>query len=109
MNSEEGNCAFGNTSELAEEIIDVCIQWKEEHASKKEPELEWVDMCRIIEIQSSGFKKCVYKEDIVLYDGLTVIPDYVKEERLKEVFKKYIAEHEGKFIAVIEHICRVKQ
>ena len=49
--------------ENPEKIVEILAQWKSDH-EKKEPEIETVDICRIIEIQPDGKKRCVHEEDI---------------------------------------------
>lgn len=67
---------------------------------RKSQRLNGVDICRIIEVQDNGFKKCVHEEDL---------SDHWKELTVEVVLKNYIATHEGNYIAVIERVCRVKQ
>ena len=43
-----------------DKLISICQQWKSNH-EKKEPEIETVDICRIIEIQQDGRKRCVHE------------------------------------------------
>lgn len=89
-----------------EQVIDMCEQWKADH-EKKEPEIEWVNVCRIIEIQSNNFKKCVYEEDIT---GLPDTAHYsAVEDKAQEILKKYIFEHEGNYFAIVERVCRIKR
>ena len=87
-----------------EQIIDMCSQWKAIH-EKKEPEIETVDICRIIEIQPDGKKRCVHEEDIsdgeLMYSGDAV-------ENCRYILKNYCKEHDGEFIAVHEVVSRVK-
>ena len=85
-------------------IIDACIKWKSEH-EKKEPEIETVDICRIIEIQPDGRKRCVHEEDIK-----SELPFGGDERQIvQNVLKRYLEEHDGEFIAVHEVVSRVKQ
>ena len=46
-----------------EKAVELLAKWKSDH-EKKEPEIETVDICRIIEIQPDGRKRCVHEEDI---------------------------------------------
>lgn len=88
-----------------EQIIDMCRQWKANH-EKKEPEIETVDICRIIEIKPDGKKRCVHEEDIsdgeLMYSGDAV-------ENCRYILKNYCMEHDGEFIAVHEVVSRVKK
>ena len=87
-----------------DKLISICQQWKYEH-EKKEPEIETVDICRIIEIQPDGKKRCVHEEDIsdgeLMYSGDAV-------ENCRYILKNYCMEHYGEFIAVHEVVSRVK-
>lgn len=80
-----------------EKILQICQQWKSNH-EKKEPEIETVDICRIIEIQQDGRKRCVHEETIEKPITLEV----------EETLKRYCMEHEGEFIAVHNVVSRVK-
>ena len=88
----------------ARKIIEICAQWKSSH-EKKEPEIETVDICRIIEIKPDGRKRCVHEEDIsdgeLMYSGDAV-------EKCRYILKNYCKEHDGEFIAVHEVVSRVK-
>ena len=87
-----------------DKLISICQQWKSNH-EKKEPEIETVDICRIIEIKPDGKKRCVHEEDIS--DGeLMYIGDAV--ENCRYILKNYCKEHDGEFIAVHEVVSRVK-
>ena len=82
------------------EIMDAIKKWKAEH-EKKEPEIETVDICRIIEVLQDK-KRVVHEETLTGTYGST------KEEEAQEILKQYISEHEGNYIAVVEHVLRVK-
>lgn len=88
-----------------DKLISICQQWKSDH-KKKEPEIETVDICRIIEIQPDGKKRCVHEEDIsdgeLMYSGDAV-------ENCRYILKNYCKEHDGEFIAVHEVVSRVKK
>lgn len=85
------------------EIVDAIKKWKSDH-EKKEPEIEWGDICRIIEVQNNGVKKCVYEEDLV-----SNLDAGEKESVVEGILKQYVTENKGEYIAVVEHICRVKK
>lgn len=90
--------------ENPEKIVEILAQWKSDH-EKKEPEIETVDICRIIEIQPDGKKRCVHEE--VISDGeLMYSGDAV--ENCRYILKNYCKEHDGEFIAVHEVVSRVK-
>ena len=88
-----------------EKAVEILAKWKSEH-EKKEPEIETVDICRIIEIQPDGKKRCVHEEDIsdgeLMYSGDAV-------EKCRYILKNYCKEHDGEFIAVHEVVSRVKK
>lgn len=86
-----------------EKVMKVLRKYKADH-EKKEPEVEWVDICRIIETLPDGRKKCVHEEEIkpeLPYGG-------DEKEKVEEVLKRYCKEHKGDFFAVYEIICRAK-
>ena len=87
-----------------EKAIEILAQWKSDH-EKKEPEIETVDICRIIEIQPDGRKRCVHEEDIK-----SELPFGGDERQIvQNVLKRYLEEHDGEFIAVHEVVSRVKK
>lgn len=86
----------------ADYVILKISKWKSEH-EKKEPEIETVDICRIIEIQPDGRKRCVHEEDIAIGSTDAEIKILVEAE-----LKRYCMEHDGEYIAVHEVVSRVK-
>lgn len=85
-------------------IIKICQKWKEQH-EKKEPEIETVSICRIIEVLPDDRKRCVHEEDIESDQA-----SYGSERiAVEEILKRYCMEHEGEFRAVHEVISRVKK
>ena len=98
-----GNCYRDCDSDKGK-VVEVLCKWKSEH-EKKEPEIETVDICRIIEIQPDGKKRCVHEEDIK-----SELPFGGDERQIvQNVLKRYLAEHDGNFIAVHEVVSRVKK
>lgn len=97
-----GNCFFEKDSDY-QKVVEICEQWKADH-EKKEPEVEWVDICRIIEVQDNGFKKCVHEVDIKDAD----LPFGYKECTTEMILKEYMKSHSGNYFATVEHVCRVK-
>lgn len=83
--------------ENPEKVIAVIKQYKKDH-EKKEIEFEFPYVVRVIE-DTGKVKRCVYEEDVT----------EEKEEAMKRVLKEYCKEHEGKFFAVYEEMCRVKE
>lgn len=98
-----GNC-FAERDQDYQKVVEICEQWKADHEKKepekKEPEVEWVDICRIIQMHDGGKKECVHEEDL---------SEHWKELTVEVILKDYITMHEGNYIAVIEHVCRVKK
>ena len=86
-----------------EKAVEILAQWKSDH-EKKEPEIETVDICRIIEIQPDGRKRCVHEEDLASGSTDAEIKIMVEAE-----LKRYCMEHDGAFIAVHEVVSRVKR
>ena len=86
-----------------EKAVEILAQWKSEH-EKKEPEIETVDICRIIEIQPDGRKRCVHEEDLASGSTDAEIKIMVEAE-----LKRYCMEHDGEFIAVHEVVSRVNR
>ena len=86
----------------AEEVVSKIIQWKSDH-EKKEPKIETVDICRIIEVLPDGRKRCVHEEDLASGSTDAEIKILVEAE-----LKRYCVEHDGEFIAVHEVVSRVK-
>ena len=87
-----------------EQIVSAITKWKFDH-EKKEPEIETVDICRIIEVLPDSRKRCVHEEDIKPDPEL---PFGSEQIAVEEILKRYCMEHEGEFIAVHEVISRVK-
>lgn len=80
--------------EHPEKALEAIKQWKADH-EKKPIETEFIYIVRIIED-----KQCVHEEEIV---------GESEDEACERVLKKYCEDHEGKFYAVVERICRVKE
>ena len=81
------------------EVLEILKQWKADH-EKKPIETEFIDIVRVIE-DTDDTKKCVYEEEIPYSEDL--------EEAQVRVLKEYCKNHDGKFFAVMENICRVKE
>ena len=97
------SCILLNKNSDYSDTIRVCAQWKSDH-EKKEPEIETVDICRIIEIQPDGRKRCVHEEDLASGSTDAEIKILVEAE-----LKQYVSKHDGEFIAVHEVVSRVKK
>ena len=98
------HCTNKEFGSKAEETIDICTKWREEHPKeeKKELETEWVYVVRIIKVHDNGKKECVH--EVVCNIEFSDM-DKVAEAELKH----YCSEHEGNFFATLEHICRIKE
>ena len=93
-----------------EQVMEICAKWKSDH-EKKDPEIETVDICRIIDIQPDGKKRCVHEEymgNIPIEEGKVRPSDRNIQKRCREILKRYCMEHDGEFIAVHEVVSRVK-
>ena len=93
-----------------EKAVEILAHWKSEH-EKNEPEIETVDICRIIEIQPDRRKRCVHEEymgNIPIEEGKVRPSDRNIQKRCREILKQYCMEHKGEFIAVHEVVSRVK-
>ena len=108
----EGECILNNHCPFVDagknefnskKVYAICEQWKADH-EKKEPEFEWVDICRIIEVQDNGFKKCVHEVDIKDSE----LPFGYKECTAEQILKEYMRIHRGNYFATVERVCRVK-
>ena len=100
----EENC-FAEPYSDKKKVIEICQKWKSNH-EKKEPEIETVDICRIIEIQPGGRKRCVHELDLITDPEL---PDGIEMITVNDILRKYCMEHDGEFIAVHEVVSRVKR
>lgn len=86
------------------ETVEICAQWKYDH-EKKEPEIETVDICRIIEILPDGRKRCVHEEGI---EADPELPYGGEQLAVEQILKHYCMEHDGEYIAVHEVVSRLK-
>ena len=80
----------------AEEVLEILKQWKKDH-EKKEVEVEFVWYAVIMDEK----RNVVYEEKT----NETIITSDMKEE----VLKKYCSEHDGKYYAISERRCVVKE
>lgn len=78
----------------ADKTLKIAKQWKADH-EKKLIETEFIYIVRIIED-----KQCVHEEEIV---------GESEDEACERALKKYCEDYKGKFYAVAERICRVKE
>ena len=101
------NCFARDNSDF-KEVVEICGKWKSDH-EKKEPEIEteWFWQGRIFKINEDG---CYYqiKDGTGFYDTGCEYRESA-EEYMADELKEYCKTHKGKFIAVVEHVCRVKR
>lgn len=81
------------------EIVEKISKWKAEH-KKQEPEVECVNVCKIMKIDGSECEKCVYEE--LLEDG-----EFATQ--MANILRRYIASRDGNFVAVQALVYRVKK
>ena len=89
------------------EIVDAIKRWKAEH-EKKEPEIEteWFWQGRIFKVEKDGSYYQI-KDGTGFYDTGCEYQESA-EEYMSDILKEYCKTHDGDFIAVVEHVCRVK-
>lgn len=86
----------------AEEVLTIYSEINAEH-EKKEPEVELVDVIRIVQFVD-GLERIVYEET------LPEEFDYTEaDEVIKGILLKFIKEHEGTYQAYMANIHRVKE
>lgn len=90
------------------ETVEICAQWKSEH-EKKEPEIEteWIWQGRIFVINEDGCY-CQINDGTGFYNTGCEYRESA-EEYMADELKEYCKTHDGEFIAVVEHVCRVKE
>lgn len=87
-------------SKNPDKVLEIIKQWKKDH-EKKEVEVEFVDVIRIIE-DTGDIKRCVHEERIDV--------EFVKiSAEIKRVLKDWCKDHDGEFFAVLESRCVVKE
>ena len=105
------HCPFSEEYGDLDKVIDICTKWREEHPKeeKKELETEWVYVVRIIKVHDNGKKECVHEVDAHVCSEDVYLPFSENEAATERELKDYVANHEGKFFATLEHICRIKE
>ena len=99
-NNGEGINCCEFSQKYTERVIEILKQFKKDH-EKKEVETELVDVIRIIE-DTGDIKRCVHEERT----DVEVIEIYAEAER---VLKDWCKDHGGKFFAMVESRCVVKE
>lgn len=87
--------------EHPDKVIEILKQFKKDH-EKKVVEVEFACVVRVIE-DTGEEKKCVHEENV------TETQDETFKMKMKRILEEYCKEHEGKFFAVYEERCRVKE
>lgn len=87
-------------SKNPDKVLEIIKQWKKDH-EKKEVEVEFVNVIRIIE-DTGDIKRCVHEERI------DVVFSEINAE-IKRVLKDWCKDHDGEFFAVLESRCVVKE
>lgn len=82
-----------------EDVVEILKQWKEDH-EKKPIETKYVWYVQIIEADTH-----LLKHEELLKTDFSIPMDHKKEE----ILKKYCAEHDGKYYAISERRCVVKE
>lgn len=93
-----GACIIGIGKNF-DEAVKIAKQWKADH-KKKPIETEWVWYVKIIEADTH-----LLKHEELLKTDFSIPMDRKKEE----VLKKYCTEHDGKYYAISERRCVVKE
>ena len=91
----------------SEKAIDIMGKWKSDH-EKKEPEIEteWFWQGRIFEVEKDGSYYQI-KDGTGFYDTGCEYQESA-EEYMSDILKEYCKTHDGDFIALVNHVCRVK-
>ena len=89
------------------EIVDAIKRWKSDH-EKKEPEIEteWFWQGRIFKVEKDGSYYQI-KDGNGFYDTGCEYQESA-EEYMSDILKEYCKTHDGDFISVVNHVCRVK-
>ena len=101
-NNGEGETCNKFLKNHAGKAVELLAKWKSDHENK-EPEIETVDVCRIIKILPDR-KMVVHEEDIK--SELPFGGD--ERQKVEEILKHYCMEHDGEYIAVHAVVSRVK-
>ena len=90
------------------EIVNAIKKWKSDH-EKKEPEIEteWFWQGRIFNVEKDGSYYQI-KDGNGFYDTGCEYQESA-EEYMSDILKEYCKTHDGDFIAVVDHVCRVKK
>lgn len=87
-------------SKNPDKVLEVLKQWKKDH-KKKEVEVEFVDVIRIIE-DTGDIKRCVHEER-------TDVGFMKVNAEIERILKDWCKDHDGNFFAVMESRCVVKE
>ncbi len=93
----DSHCECGKfRSKHPEKVIEALKQWKKDH-EKKQIETEYMWYVQIVETDTHILKH---------EEPLTGVPE---DGRIAGVLKKYFSEHDGKYYAICERRCVVKE
>ena len=92
---DEGSCD-NFRAEKPDKVIEVLKQWKKEH-EKKQIETEYVWYVQIVETDTNILKH---------EESLKGVPE---DRTIAKVLEKWCSEHEGKYYAISERRCVVKE
>ena len=89
------------------EIVDAIKRWKSDH-EKKDPEIdtEWFWQGRIFKVEKDGSYYQI-KDGTGFYDTGCEYQESA-EEYMSDILKEYCKTHDGDYIALVNHVCRVK-
>ena len=87
-------------SKNPDKVLEVFKQWKKDH-KKKEVEVEFIDVIRIIE-DTGDIKRCVHEER-------TDVGFMKVNAEIERILKDWCKDHDGNFFAVMESRCVVKE
>lgn len=94
-----------------QEIVEICEQWKVDHEKKEpdkiEPEVEWFWQGCINKVLDSGMVTQLTEGKGIYDTGCKYQAS--AEEYMADILKEFCKEHEGNFIATVEHVCRIKK
>ena len=88
-----------------EQILEMCAKWKADQNS--EPETEWFWQGRIYEIGEDN-RFWQIKDGTGVYDTGCEYRESA-EDFMADELKEYCRTHNGNYIAVVEHVCRIKK
>lgn len=95
---QKGLACFETRRKHPKEVLEILKQWKADH-KKKPIETEFVWYVQIIEVDTHTLK----------YEEKVEIDIKSMDAKKKEILEKYCSEHDGKYYAISERRCVVKE